>query len=332
VALSHANLDASAERVAERLGLTPEDRWLAVLSPGHVGGLALLHRATWVGSAVVARPRFDASEVAHLIESGEVSHASLVPVMLARLLECWGRTPVPETLRCLLVGGAATPPPLLERALGLGYPVALTYGLTEATSQVATATPDEVRADPGSVGRPLPGTELRIDGPRDGAVGEILVRGPTVAARVPAGRDEDSVGGEGGVRIDGDGWLHTGDLGWLDGGGRLRVVGRRTDRIVSAGVTVDPAEVEAAIAGSPGVRELAVFGLPDPEWGERVVVAVVPVDPDAPPTLDGILAVARGRLAPAKRPRELRIVASLPRNESGKVQRRRLREEAARGR
>jgi O-succinylbenzoic acid--CoA ligase len=221
-----------------------------------------------------------------------------VPVMLHRLLEGWGGGRPPASLRCLLIGGAGAEEALVERALALRFPLALTYGLTEATSQVATAPPELVRAKPGTVGAPLPGVDLRI-----APGGEILVRGATVAP------------GQGGA----DGWLHTGDLGRLDGDGHLWVTGRISNRIISGGVNVDPAEVEAVLRTHPGVRDVAVVGVPDPEWGERVVAALV-VDgrPRVREELDNL---ARLVLSPAKRPRDFREVGSLPRNPNGKVDR-----------
>jgi o-succinylbenzoate---CoA ligase len=332
VPLTHGNLMAAARGAAARLRLDPADRWLASLSPAHVGGLALLHRAAVVGCAVVTTPRFDPDHFLALADQGEITHASLVPVMLRRALELRGDRPAPRGLRCVLLGGAATPAPLLEEALAKRWPVALTYGLTEATSQVATAPPDEVRRKPGTVGRPLPGVEVAIQRGGEGsaalargaperelAVGEILVRGPTVALLPPG-----SSGGSA-VHLDAAGWLHTGDLGRVDGDGDLWITGRASDRIVSGGVTVEPGEVEAVLLRHPAVAEVAVVGGPDPEWGERVVAVVVPADPEAPPTLEGLLAFSRSFLAPAKRPRELRVVPALPRNANGKVDRSALR-------
>lgn len=320
VPLTHGNLMASARGAATRLRLDPADRWLASLSPAHVGGLALLHRAAVVGSAVVTMPRFDADVFLDLADRGEVTHASLVPVMLRRVLDLRGDRPSPRSLRCLLVGGAATPRPLLEEALAKRWPVALTYGLTEATSQVATAPPDEVRRKPGTVGRPLPGVEVAIPGADAEGVGEILVRGPTVAFLPVVSPMKDGSS----VQLDVRGWLHTGDLGRRDGDGDLWITGRASDRIVTGGVTLEPGEVEAVLLQHPSVREVAVVGVPDETWGERVVAVVVPVDPGAPPSLGEILEFARTQLTAAKRPRELRICSELPRNASGKVERRRL--------
>ncbi len=320
VVLTHGNLTASARGVAGRLGLDPMDRWAASLSPAHVGGLLLLHRAVSVGSPVVTRERFRAEEFLELARQGEITHASLVPVMLRSLLELSDGEPAPRGLRCLLLGGARTPLPLLTRALEGRWPVALTYGLTEASSQVATAPPVEVRAYPGRVGRPLPDVALRIDASLPGGVGEILVRGPTVAPILPW---------SGGARrptvwMDAEGWLHTGDLGRLDDEGGLWVEGRTSDRILSGGVTVEPAEVEAVLLDHPGVVEAAVVGVPDETWGERVVAAVA-VQVGAETDGAALVEFAGERLDPGRRPRQVQVVQALPRNRNGKVDRRLVR-------
>ena len=314
VPVSHANLRASAAAVSERLGLLPADRWLTSLSPGHIGGLALLHRAAVVGCALVTERKFDAGRLAGRISDGAITHAALVPVMLSRLLDEHPSLPAPPSLRCLLVGGAHLPAPLLRRALGRGLPVALTYGLTEATSQVATAPPLRVMAKPGTVGRPLSGVEVTIQsaspgvsGTGAGREGEIWVRGPTVPRELCV-----------------DGWLRTGDLGRRDGEGDLWITGRISERIITGGVTVSPAEVESVLLGHAAVREVAVFGVPDTEWGERIVALVVPEDPTRPPDLPALLEYARPRLAPAKRPREVRVAPSIPRTPTGKPDRTRL--------
>ena len=312
VPITHGSLEASASAVIERLELRPTDRWLTSLSMGHIGGLALLHRAAVAGCALVIEDGFDAGRLARRIDSGDVTHAALVPVMLSRLLDKRGERAPPRSLRCLLVGGAPLPGPLLERTLDLGYPVALTYGLTEAASQVATAPPARVRAKPGTVGRPLAGIEVRIHpaaGAASGGVGEIRVRGRTVPGELLV-----------------DGWLRTGDLGRRDAEGDLWITGRVSERIITGGVNVSPGEVEAALLGHPAVREVAVFGATDPEWGERVVALVVPEDPARPPSLAALLDYARPRLAPAKRPREVRIAAEVPRTAIGKLDRTRLAE------
>jgi len=321
VPITLGNLMASATGAAERLRLDAMDRWLAVLSPAHVGGLALLHRAAVVGCAVETRPAFDAGEFLELAGAGRITHASLVPTMLHRLLEAHGDGPAPGALRCVLVGGAHLPGLLLERALAGRWPVALTYGLTEATSQVATAPPIDVRRKPGSVGKPLTGVELRIADRGTDGVGEIMVRGATVAPLPVCGALEPraAVPEVPTVHVDREGWLHTGDMGRLDAEGDLFVVGRISERIITGGVTVEPAEVERVLLAHPGVREAAVVGLPDPEWGETVAAAVTPADPAAPPDVEAVLAFVRERLSAAKRPRRLLVVERLPHSANGKV-------------
>ena len=303
VTLTFGNLRASAMGAGERLSLGPSDRWLASLSLAHVGGLALVSRAALLGSSLFFAGGFNARTFRDLVAEGAVTHASLVPTMLHQFLDLWGDLGAPPTLRCLLIGGARADEALVARALALRFPLALTFGLTEACSQVATAPPGLVRTKPGTVGPPLPGVELQIS-----PGGEILVRGPTVAP----GMEEE------------DGWLHTGDLGHLDADGHLWVTGRISQRLISGGVNVDPAEVEAVLRSHPGIREAVVVGLPDPEWGERVVAVLVPESPDWN-RFEELDRLTRAVLSAPKRPRDFRVVETLPRNANGKVDRSRVR-------
>jgi O-succinylbenzoic acid--CoA ligase len=303
VRVGAGNLRANALASRERLGLAPSDRWLASLSLAHVGGLALVARAGLLGSGLILNGAFSAQGFIELAERADVTHASLVPTMLHQVLEAWGDRDPPGALRCLLIGGASAPQGLVESAISAGFPVALTYGLTEASSQVATAPPALVAEKPGSVGPPLPGIQLRI-----GDGGEILVRGPTVAL------------GEGGP----DGWLNTGDLGRLDPDGHLWVLGRQSDRIISGGVNVDPAEVEQLLQSHPAVLDAVVAGVLDEEWGERVVAGVV-TSGSQPSLEEELHRLARWTLSPAKRPREILLLKAVPRNPNGKVDRERFR-------
>jgi O-succinylbenzoic acid--CoA ligase len=306
VALSAENLSASAAASRDRLGLGSADRWYLGLSCAHVGGLAMVVRAALLGSALVVRGAFDARVFSELMDGGRVTHASLVPTMLQRVLDVRGDRAAPRSLRCVLVGGARAPHALVERALAAGFPVALTYGMTEASSQVATAPPEMVRSKPDAAGAPLPGVEVRVDG-----AGEVLVRGPTVALTY-VGTSEPLT--------DAKGWLHTGDLGELDRDGHLRVTGRRSDRIVTGGVNVDPAEVEDILRSHPGVQDVSVVGLPDPEWGEVVAAAAVRT-PGVYPDPAELETLARSRLTSSKIPRRIVFVEDLPRNANGKVDR-----------
>ncbi|MCG6956685.1 MAG: AMP-binding protein [Gemmatimonadetes bacterium] len=305
VSISADNLRASADGAAKRLGLGPDDRWLASLSVAHVGGLALVTRSLLLGSEIVAVGLFDVTETSELMDGERFTHASFVPTQLMRLLRHRERRPPPPSFRCALIGGAHASGDLVAEALAANWPLALTYGMTEATSQVATADPDLVRAKPGSVGRPLDGVELRID-----ADGEILVRGPTLATGYVA---------SGGRITDHRGWYHTGDLGKLDDERHLWVTGRRSSRVVSGGVTVDPSEVEEVLRRHPMVADVCVVGIPDAEWGEKVAAALVFREGDF--DLESVDAMAREWLSPAKRPRRWLPLEALPVSANGKVDR-----------
>ncbi|MDH3423013.1 MAG: AMP-binding protein, partial [Gemmatimonadota bacterium] len=322
VEISYRGLAASARASQARLDLGVDDVWLASLSPAHVGGLALITRALMLGSRLVALGAFDAERTAALIAGRDlpagterpVTHASLVPTQLLRLLDAWGSAPPPASFRCALVGGARAPTALVRAALDAGWPVALTYGLSEATSQVATAPPALTKRKPGTVGAALDGVDVTF-----GDDGEILVRGATLATAY--------VGPRAGPVADAEGWHHTGDLGHMDDEGHLWVTGRRLDRIVSGGVTIDAVEVEEVLRSHASVMDACVVGLPDMEWGERVAAWVVPAEDGL--DLEALDAFLRDRLSAPKRPRVFHVSDALPRNANGKVDRGAVREGVA---
>ena len=297
IALTRANWEASAHASRAALGLGEEERWLACLPLSHVGGLSILTRCAIFGWTAIVHDRFEAERVAAGLAAGEATVVSLVPTMLARLLDAGLESP--PALRCALVGGGPAAPDLLQRARAAGIPLAQTYGLTEACSQVTTQAPGDADA---TAGRPLPGTEVRIADD-----GEVLVRGPTVAP------------GAAGA----DGWLATGDLGSLDPEGRLTVTGRRAETIVTGGENVAPAEVEAALLAHPAVADAAVHGRPDPEWGEAVVATVVLREGERVGAA-ALRAHCAARLAGFKVPKEVGFADRLPRTGSGKLLRHRL--------
>jgi O-succinylbenzoic acid--CoA ligase len=294
VELTYANHVASAIASADALGVEPGDRWLCPLPLHHVGGLNVLIRSVINHTAVVLHERFDADRVRATLEAGEVTLASLVPTMLARLRAC-GLQRAPG-LRAIALGGGPIPSGLLAWASETGIPVVPVYGMTETCSQIVAGSP----------GRPLAGVELEI-----AVGGEILVRGPMVA---PGAISED-------------GWLHTGDLGRLDDEGRLHVLGRLKELIVTGGENVAPLEVEQALLAHPAVADAGVAGLPDPEWGEAVTAFVVLREPAG---AEELRAWCRERLDPFKVPKAIHEVERLPRNTGGKLLRDRLKPSSGR--
>ncbi len=319
--LTFAHLFWSASASAYRLGTLPDDQWLLCMPLYHVGGMSIVFRCCLYGTAVVLMDKFDVNEVNTVFDTGRVTLASFVPTMLKRLLETRQGT-CPPTLRVLLLGGAAASPALVAQAQAQGWPLALTYGLTEACSQVATSTPKDSAHKPGCVGKPMMFNELRIvrsvgrdeyldNPPRE--IGEIIVRGPTIMQGYYRNQEATYAALH-------DGWLHTGDLGFLDEAGDLWVVDRRNDLIVTGGENVYPSEVERVLLTHAGVREACVVGLPDPEWGQKIVAVVVPAE-DHPLTVQEITEFLRAHLAGYKIPREVHFVASLPQTASGKIKR-----------
>ena len=290
VELTYGNWFANAAGSAFALGLDCDERWLCAMPLAHVGGLSIVIRSVIYATTVVLHERFDTEAVlGELMDPDRrITMVSLVPTMLARLLDAGLRSP--PTLRWALLGGGPLAPALLDRAAEAGVPVAPTYGMTEACSQIAT------------FGLPLHGVELRTSAED----GEISVRGAVVAPGA----------------LDDRGWLATGDLGRFEDG-RLVIVGRKADTIVSGGENVAPAEVEAALLEHPDVADAGVFGRPDPEWGELVTAHVVVregrmIDPER------LQAFCAERIASFKVPKTIEFASALPRTESGKLLRREL--------
>jgi O-succinylbenzoic acid--CoA ligase len=290
VVLSNSNFMASALGSAVALGLDIEERWLCPMPLTHVGGLSIPIRSAIYATTTVLHGRFDTEAVLNdlMDPARRVTLVSLVPTMLARLLDAGLEKP--PTLRWALLGGGPIPPALLSRAEDAGVPVAPTYGMTEACSQIAT------------FGWALPGVDVVI-----AEDGELLVRGPIVSAGA----------------LSDDGWLHTGDLGEFDGRGRLIIIGRKFDTIVTGGENVAPAEVEAVLLEHPAVADAAVHSRSDPEWGEAVVATVVLLDGPVT-TPDELKAHCAGRLAAFKVPKSIEFADGLPRTSSGKLLRRQL--------
>ena len=341
VRVTVGNLLSSATASAFRLGVGRADRWLSPLPTYHMGGLAPIVRCALYGSTVVLQRGFDADATASALDDHDATGVSLVPTALQRLLDAdW--TP-PDSLRFVLLGGAAADPALLARCERAGVPVYPTYGMTETASQIATATPEQAFADPETVGQPLVNTTVAVVDADDepvppGEVGELVVSGPTVTpgyldpdddehATTAADAAENDVAGRFGER-----GFHTDDRGYRDADGKVYVTGRVDDMLVTGGENVQPAVVEEALRALAGVADAAVVGLADPEWGERVAALVVrDADAAGPGATDGLDADAvrdavRGRLAAHEVPKTVAFADAIPRTASGTVDRPAVRE------
>ncbi len=323
--LSWSAFEASAVAAAERLGPAVTGAGSRACRCSTSVGCRSSCAACCSAARSGCSPRFDAAAVSGALDAGDIAGVSLVPTMLSRLLDYRAGREAPPGLEVLLLGGAAAPPALVERSLAAGYPVCPTYGLTEAASQVATARPPVPGSRSPSPLLALQGTDIRIVVEDRiaavGEAGEILVRGPTVMI----GYLNDPAATARTLR---DGWLHTGDVGYLDADGGLHVLDRRDDLVVTGGENVYPAEVEAVLLEHPSVSEAGVTGVADADLGARVAAWVVA---SAGSSID-IAALAehcRNRLAGFKRPREIRVVGSLPRTAAGKLQRRKLTDPAS---
>ncbi|MEZ3165539.1 AMP-binding protein [Halorubrum sp. RMP-47] len=303
VPLTAGNVYSSAVASAFRLGVEADDRWLVSLSLHHMGGLAPVYRSVLYGTTLVLREGFNAGGTADDIDAYDVTGVSLVPTMLKRMLDRRGT--LSDSLRVVLLGGAPAPAELLERCRDYSIPVYPTYGMTEAASQITTASPRQTRGRIGTVGRPLFGTDVTIvddgDPVAPGETGEVVVDGPTITPGYLAADDTDADGGGDGSS-DADGGddassadaidlngidaseldrsdfgpygLHTGDVGRFDEDGYLHVLNRVDDRIISGGENVEPGEVADVLREYDEVEDVAVVGLDDDVWGERVAALV----------------------------------------------------------
>ncbi len=314
VVLSRRAFAASARASEANLGWGPDDRWLLTMPLAHVGGLSVLTRCVLARRAAVLAPwaGSDAAALGEAIGRHGATLLSLVPTMLHRLFEAGAAWRPPKAVRAVLLGGAPAPGALLAEAAARGVPALTTYGMSETCAQVATQRPGTPPGEGQGVGPPLPGVEMRFE------AGEILVRGPTMMSGYLGGGDPFRAGG----------WFPTGDLGALDEAGRLHVLGRRSDTIITGGENVSPREVERALEGLPGVAQACVFGVDDERWGQVVAAAIVP-SPSAPLDEGALVARVAALLAPHKRPRRVAVLGALPANAAGKIDRRAVARAAA---
>jgi acyl-CoA synthetase (AMP-forming)/AMP-acid ligase II len=329
--LRHRHLAAYVIGTIEFGSAEPDDAALLSVPPYHIAGVMNLLSNLYMGRRLVYLDQFDPARWLQVVHDESVTHAMVVPTMLARIVDTLGDRPADvPSLRTLSYGGAKMPRPVIERALERFPSVAFTnaYGLTETSSTIAVLGPDDHRAawesdDPavqarlGSVGQLLPGLEIEIRDADDkscavGEPGDIYVRGEQVAGEYVGATATEGA------------WFATRDRGFLDEEGYLFIEGRADDTIIRGGENIAPAEIEEALLRHDAVADCAVVGIDDEEWGQRIAAAVILAE-GAEATPDELRSFAREQLRGSKTPDEIAIVDALPYTDTGKLLRREVR-------
>ncbi len=325
---------ASAEQLAlgrrigaELYGFGPEMRAVVTGPLYHIAPNTFAIVAAALGDRLILQPRFEPEELLSLIEEHGITSLNLVPTMFNRLLRLPESTRSRYDLGTLrhVVHNAAPCAPDVKRAMieWWGPVIYELYGGTESGPAVACNS-EEWLAHPGCVGRPLPGSTVRIlddDGKElpTGEIGEVFMHSEANSEFTYHGREDER------RAIEREGLITLGDVGYLDEDGYLHLCDRKRDMVISGGVNIYPAEIEAALIGVEGVADSAVFGIPDEEFGESLL-AVVELEPGSEATAESVRAGLEGRLARYKIPKRIEIASDLPREDSGKIFKRRLRE------
>ena len=307
VPLRWGQIRAHVQASKEVLGKTEQDNWLMILPLFHVSGLSILMRSLYNGTAVTILPKYDEAQVLKLIESENINMMSLVPTILTQLEPSITH----HKLRVILLGGEFIPMALIDACEKKSLPIYKTYGMTETFSQSVTFSVLDYPHKRDSVGKPLPGMQVRIDNPDADGVGEIHLTGPMVMTGYI---DKEP--------IDGD--LNTDDIGYVDEDGFVYILNRRKDLIISGGENIYPKELEDLVCTLPSVKECAVVPVPDPKWGQVPALFVAFHDGESM-TADEIVSFMTKSLAKYKVPKYVKILPALPRNGTGKIVRNELR-------
>ena len=307
VPLRWGQIRAHVQASQKVLGRTEKDNWLMVLPLFHVSGLSILMRSLYNGTAVTILPKYDKAQVLKLIESENINMMSLVPTILTQLEPSISH----HKLRVILLGGEFIPMALIDACEKKSLPIYKTYGMTETFSQSVTFSVLDYPHKRDSVGKPLPGMQVRIDNPDADGVGEIHLTGPMVMT-----------GYINKEHIDGD--LNTDDIGYVDEDGFVYILNRRKDLIISGGENIYPKELEDLVYTLPSVKECAVVPVPDDTWGQVPALFVAFHDGESM-TADAILSFMTKSLAKYKVPKYVKILSALPRNGTGKIVRNELR-------
>jgi fatty-acyl-CoA synthase len=335
--LRHANLTSYVISTVEFMGSEDDEAALVSVPPYHIAGISAVLTGCYSGRRIVHLDAFTPESWVDAAAAEAITHAMVVPTMLGRILDVLeARGEGLPSLKAISYGGGRMPLPVIERAINLLPHVdfANAYGLTETSSTISILGPDDhrmaiysddeaVKRRLGSVGQPLPSLQVEIRDP-DGAVlgpnqsGEIYVRGEQVSGEYTHKKVTDA-----------EGWFATNDGGWMDEAGYLFVEGRLDDVIVRGGENMSPGEIEDVLREHPQVDDVAVLGVPDNEWGEKV--AAVIVAKDGPPSVEDLARWVKDRLRSSKTPQVWEFRDALPYNDTGKLLRRQLKAELSKG-
>lgn len=311
VRLSFGNLYYNALGSNHNIALAPGDTWLMSLPLFHVGGLGILFRCLLAGAQVFVSRRFDALETCSLIDVGAITHLSLVPSMLSQLLRGRNDRAFAKSPKAILLGGAAVPEGLIHTIRALKLPVVVSYGLSEAASQVTATMLGDAPEKLSSSGKTLLYREIRIEKEPNSTIGEICVRGEVVCLGYT---------GEAILPLSSDMWFYTGDIGSIDDVGYLTVIGRKDGMFISGGENIFPEEIERLVAGIPGVAAAAVVAVDSVEWGKRPVLFIETAGSKLVDERD-IAEFLSSRLAKFKLPDKILIVERMPRTTLDKIDR-----------
>lgn len=313
----------SATGSALNLGINEKDRWMCTVPLFHISGFSILMRGIIYGMTVLLYEGFDEDKIINDIIYKKATVISVVTTMVKRILDKLHNKSLPDSFRCMLVGGGPVSKPLLEACVEKNIPVYQTYGMTETASQVVTLTPEDSLLKLGSAGKPLFPVQLKIVTPTGGEAesgesGEILIKAPNVTIGYLNLLDETT-------NKMNNGWFSTGDIGYLDVDGFLFVLDRRSDLIISGGENIYPAEIEGVLQSHNQVADAGVIGVDDKVWGQVPIAFVVKKENDLI-TSKQLFEFCQQKLAKYKIPKQIIFMDELPRNAAKKIMRHKLRE------
>ena len=321
---SHSTTQWSSFTALTTADVRYDDRYLICLPLFHVGALNPLLSTIHAGGSVVIMSEFDPVKIWQVYAEESVTVTLAVPAMLNFMLSTYDANAYDlSKLRWIMSGAAPVPATLIEKYAGMGFEIHQVYGLTETCGPACLISPKEAVKRAGSTGKAFFHTDVKVidsEGNEVGAneTGEVLIRGPHIMQGYwnrPEATAEAIV----------DGWLHSGDVAMVDADGYFYIQDRIKDMIISGGENVYPAEIENVLAGHPGIKEVAVIGMPSPKWGESPLAVVVKEDPAL--SANDVLEHCKGKLAPFKLPKGVEFIDVIPRNPTGKVLKRLLREQ-----